>query len=42
LDFRSSAGLRVSLTDGSGTGAAAGDRYFDMERVLGSASGGTS
>jgi Ca2+-binding RTX toxin-like protein len=39
LDFRGSTGLRVSMADGSGTEAASGDRYFGIERVLGSASG---
>jgi len=36
LDFRSSAGLRVSLLDDTGSGAATGDSYYGIEQVLGS------
>jgi hypothetical protein len=39
LDFSSSSGLRVSLVDGSGTGRASGDRYWDIEDVVGSQTG---
>ena len=39
LDFRSSAGLRVSLVDDSGNGAALGDSYNAIEQVLGSRTG---
>lgn len=39
LDFSSSAGLRVSLVDKSGTGRAKGDRYWDIENVTGSKTG---
>jgi hypothetical protein len=39
LDFRGSAGLRVSLADQSGSGLAEGDSYLGFERVLGSRSG---
>ena len=39
LDFSSGAGLRVSLVDRSGTGRAAGDRYWDIENVTGSRTG---
>lgn len=39
LDFSEGPGLRVSLADGSSTGAAAGDVYASIERVVGSNSG---
>jgi Ca2+-binding RTX toxin-like protein len=40
LDFRSGAGLRVSLADGSlNTGRAAGDAYLGIERIWGSSTG---
>jgi Ca2+-binding RTX toxin-like protein len=39
LDFKSGAGLRVSLASGTGSGRAQGDRYVGFERVLGSDTG---
>jgi Ca2+-binding RTX toxin-like protein len=39
LDFSTSKGLRVSLADGSSTGAAEGDTYISFEIVMGSARG---
>jgi Ca2+-binding RTX toxin-like protein len=39
LDFRGSAGLRVSLRDDSSTGRAEGDIYLNIEQILGSRGG---
>lgn len=39
LDFRSSTGVRVSLRDTDGTGAAQGDYYSEIEQIFGSMSG---
>jgi Ca2+-binding RTX toxin-like protein len=39
LDFRSGGGLRVSLVDDSGSGAAEGDTYLGIDAVLGSRHG---
>jgi Ca2+-binding RTX toxin-like protein len=36
LDFRDSAGVQISLADGTGAGPAAGDAYLNFEVVLGS------
>lgn len=39
LDFSEAEGLRVSLTEGTGTGWALNDLYFGFENVIGSLSG---